>query len=776
LAQRLDRARRDLAELPADRATDGLRSAIEAARQQGDLGRQLAEEQRRARQLARDVSAKHAALGYWQGEPEQTETLEIPLRSTLEQYAARFKEIDDTESRLDQRERECLDGMGSAKTQIDRMQRVQKVPTEEALLGARVRRDRGWALVRAAWIEGATDDAAVAEYCGGDQLAVAYEAAVGAADEIADRLRREAETVAALQQLQQSVAEREQEVQQLGEARQASAVQRAELRSEWLRLWRALDVSEPGSPREMLEWLDRFADLRAAAVEQRRARERVSDVQAAIARHTKSIAELLKQLEEQVPAPDESLDSLLARSAQVVDTVAEQRRARSTHQKRVRELEDDLAICTTELCNGEEALSNWRADWTEAVSALGATGRLSTAEARARVAQLRELGSQLVETEKLDGRIQSIEAEIARFERDVSSLLRRCAPDLAGQPPAQAVGELSARLRRATENQARRKEVERQIEQLETELLSLRAEQAEAVAQLGVLCKLAGVDSPGLLTEAERNSERKRVSQSKLRDLDDRLLSIGRGASVQTLIDEAREKDGDSIQAELAGLGERIQVLERQRDEAAGRIRDCEKEYLAVDGNATAAEADERSLAVLGRIRDHADRFVRLRLAAVLLRQRIEQHRAKTQDPMLERASELFRRMTCGSFSRLTVAYDEKDQPVIQGRRASTGQSVPVEGFSDGTADQLYLALRLAYLERHSEAGEPMPLIVDDILVDFDEQRAAAALRVLAEVSQTRQVIFFTHHEHIRQIVRQVVPKQLLVEAELPPVPEVANS
>ena len=45
-----------------------------------------------------------------------------------------------------------------------------------------------------------------------------------------------------------------------------------------------------------------------------------------------------------------------------------------------------------------------------------------------------------------------------------------------------------------------------------------------------------------------------------------------------------------------------------------------------------------------------------------------------------------------------------------------------MEGMSNGTRDQLYLALRLASLEKYMESSEPMPFIVDDILVDFDDE------------------------------------------------------
>jgi uncharacterized protein YhaN len=90
-----------------------------------------------------------------------------------------------------------------------------------------------------------------------------------------------------------------------------------------------------------------------------------------------------------------------------------------------------------------------------------------------------------------------------------------------------------------------------------------------------------------------------------------------------------------------------------------------------------------------------------------------------------------------------------------------------VEGLSDGARDQLYLALRLASLERFAEQRELLPFVADDILVHFDEERASAALRVLADFASVTQVLMFTHHARHVELARQVVPEGRLVVHEL---------
>jgi len=73
---------------------------------------------------------------------------------------------------------------------------------------------------------------------------------------------------------------------------------------------------------------------------------------------------------------------------------------------------------------------------------------------------------------------------------------------------------------------------------------------------------------------------------------------------------------------------------------------------------------------------------------------------------------------------------------------------------SDGTRDQLYLALRVASLEKYMDANEPMPFIVDDILIRFDDERAMAALNILSDLSKKTQVLFMTHHARLVELVK----------------------
>jgi uncharacterized protein YhaN len=108
------------------------------------------------------------------------------------------------------------------------------------------------------------------------------------------------------------------------------------------------------------------------------------------------------------------------------------------------------------------------------------------------------------------------------------------------------------------------------------------------------------------------------------------------------------------------------------------------------------------------------------------------------------------------AFSGLGAEFNADDVPILVGVRPDQTK-VPVAGLSEGSRDQLYLALRLAALDRYLEEQEPMPLILDDLLITFDDDRTRAILPQLGALAQRTQIFLFTHHAHLVELCRQTL-------------------
>ncbi|MFP4049758.1 MAG: ATP-binding protein, partial [Desulfovermiculus sp.] len=202
-------------------------------------------------------------------------------------------------------------------------------------------------------------------------------------------------------------------------------------------------------------------------------------------------------------------------------------------------------------------------------------------------------------------------------------------------------------------------------------------------------------------------------------------------------------------------IKEELQDLEEQLEEQNKTFGQVRHEFACMDGSDQAAQKAEEAQQELASIRRQAERFTRLRLASLVLEEAIERYRTENQDPVLALAGQYFRELTLGSFSSLRTDVDDRGEQVIVGLRGDADR-VQVQGMSDGTRDQLYLALRLASLEYRLEKSEPMPFIVDDILVNFDEERTRAALQAMARLGEKNQVLVFSHHRQVADAVREL--------------------
>ena len=188
------------------------------------------------------------------------------------------------------------------------------------------------------------------------------------------------------------------------------------------------------------------------------------------------------------------------------------------------------------------------------------------------------------------------------------------------------------------------------------------------------------------------------------------------------------------------------------RDRAVAQATRCEEALAALDARAGAADAAQAEQDALADMARAIERFSRAHVGARLLALAIERYRERRQSPILERAGAAFATLTGGAWQGLGVDYDS-DPPRLAARR--DGRPHGVEALSEGAADQLFLALRVAALE--ARAGEPLPFLADDLFVAFDEARTQAGLRLLAELGERMQVIVFTHHRHVVDGAREAL-------------------
>jgi len=766
---RIQRQQRDVEreaeQLAAPADSSLLQQALRRAQSEGDLDRQMAsleEELNDARQQA-DVDLRK--LSGWSGNLAALEMLAVPDASRVDDFADRCEAA--------RRSLEAIaTDLGTAKSQrdelaaeIDRLEGTDGVPSREQLDEARARRDALWRLVVADWRDGKADPAeierAIGDWPPAADLAEAFARAVAAADELADRLLREADRVAKMEGLQFDLKRTGEKIQQLEQRHAEAKAHDDDLQVQWHALWKPLAVA-PLPPRQMHPWLRQQQALASAAQQIRRREARLADLTTRREHHRDELRQQLTTVGA-AGSEDATLSELIDAADAALAGLKELAHHRETLQRRSSDLSGELPGAIESLQSAREALDQWQSQWSKVLARATLPGGTTPEEASEVVALRDDLFAKLHEAEGLRQRIADIDRDAKIFAEQVRQIADQVAPDdwpkdWSERPSDVNATALEQLLREAESDRTRHLALEKQRQEESRRENEARQAAERAGIALSNLCNEAGCSSPAELVESERRAEQRRLAEQRLRELDEQLALLASGQTLDEFAHDVNDSRSDDLQSQIATLDADLERVDAELPEILKTIGREQTELARMDGSSRAAELYEQQQEVLAQLRGDTEQYVRLQLASAVLRRAIDRYRESNQGPLVQRASELFAELTLGSFAGLKIDYNDRGEPVLVGIRAGSGAAVAVAGMSDGTSDQLYLALRLASLERHLDHRPAIPLVLDDVLIKFDDDRTTAALKVFARLAERTQVIYFTHHEHLVRLAEDSLP------------------
>jgi uncharacterized protein YhaN len=154
-----------------------------------------------------------------------------------------------------------------------------------------------------------------------------------------------------------------------------------------------------------------------------------------------------------------------------------------------------------------------------------------------------------------------------------------------------------------------------------------------------------------------------------------------------------------------------------------------------------------------------------LALACQLLGRAQERYERERQPEVVKRAEAAFARMTNGRYPHIAIPLGKEEIEVFTANAAAAG----TDKLSRGTAEQLYLALRIGLVDQLGDIGAGLPVLMDDVLVDFSPDRLVPAAEAVAGLARTRQVVFFTCHPAMADLLCRVAPEAVRIELQGPP-------
>lgn len=749
LARQLTEQREQLEGLASVAADPALDAAVIGARAARGV---LAELEARRAELAgheQRLSTLLAELSRFRGDRAELLALELPADEALDEFETRQRAAAERARAVAARQEELRRELALVGRDRQALTLAGDVPDERQLAPLRERRD---AALRA-WHEAGRTEAATPGWAEVEEL-------VRQSDELADRLRREATRVADMARLRASEQHLELELRGVTEAGAAARAELEQLSVEWAAWWQRAGV-EPGSGNEMRAFARRAREAAALARACAAAERKIAALEE---RPRAARLELLRILPDWPGrSPEIGLEELLEGAESRLRAQSQRAVELRTRQDAVSELQHQERRAEAECREASAELARWGEAFRATLAELGMAEQLAPDEALALLEVRVDVLARLDALTADERRAEALRVAAERFAADVQELVGRFAVDLRGEPVDRAAEVLVQRCQEAKLLVDKRRRLEQENAEAEQELEHQRAALAVAEQELEALIAAAGQRSLEELVQVEVRCEEALRQRRQIQELEAQLFEIGGNVTIEELTAELEGWDRERAQARLAEIDRELAELAERYDDAKADWESKKRGLEVYAAAQTAVTAQDKAMAG-ARVVSCLEEYARVRIALHVLEREVEQHRQQHQGPILSRANELFPRLTLGRYAGLRVGLEER---VLRCLRDS--DEIALNELSEGTSYQLYFALRLATIERQLGHGEPLPLLLDDVLIHFDDDRARVALEVLAELAARTQVLLFTHHTRIVELAREVVHAGCLGVHDLAP-------
>ncbi|RWD32172.1 MAG: hypothetical protein EOS34_21885 [Mesorhizobium sp.] len=692
-------------------------------------------------------------IGIRNGDASMLASMSVPSAGQITSWKTTAKDLARAGSVLAERLAECESNSTRHAVRLDAFRASSDVADDEAAATSRRARDAAWKTHRAALTSETAEDFA---------LALARDDGVGTgrlanASDLADMratTRALAEASADLSRLRQQRA-------QLGFDLDAKMAEVRQVGGGLLE-----DVIEPSLERLVERFEDQIevcADALAACGQIERSRkkaERAAEVGEQIR------LELIRALTSVgiAPAPDDTLEAAMALAELFLER---QRKLDAEYAEALRALnarEEDLAVRRRALAMAERREEEWLATINETLMGTWLENGVSASALSTVLEQLSDLAKSVQERDALQLRIDKMEDDRADFLIEVSAIaadVGEATKDGEAEQLAVRLGDRLDRAERARDAKAgllddlKRLQGERSV--LDNEISIHERRKNEVLSAFGVdtLTDVAQRD------ELLRERDRLRTTVAELEDRVAAELSLEKFEQARSVLDEI---DFDGLAIEKGQGEQRLQQADGALQQQLIRQTRAADKIDEIGGDSAVARLDAERRTILLEIEDGAVRYIELKLGILSAGNALRAFRERHRSGMMARASDAFKLMTQGQYSGLTAQPVKGGEVLIAMQR--DGQSKVADALSKGARFQLYLALRLAGYYEFAQFRPSVPFVADDIMETFDHIRSEEVFRLFGEMAGMGQVIYLTHHKHLCELAKAVVPGTTIHQLE----------
>lgn len=417
---------------------------------------------------------------------------------------------------------------------------------------------------------------------------------------------------------------------------------------------------------------------------------------------------------------------------------------------------------TDEFSQKSRELDEARHNWATSLETLGLAGDMDPETVREAYKYMQECLQTEERVKRLARELDQARAEIDGLEAPLQKLLARleAVPQQNADSGPDWLATLDALVAEA-ERQGRQSErleaLDQEIAARKEDIAALTAAAEIAEDNLKAFLELGHAQTKDEFLRLARARDERRTLRNRQEEVETILREAARGTDLESYLASFNGADRAGYEKRLREIREERQSLEQQELELA---RQETKLQIRLDEIANAGEAAakrQKEEMLRESARRLATEWSRLALAEGLLREARSIFEKERQPEIVRSASGIFATITDGRWAGMSLNLEDSSLLMLPPQ----GEPVAPAALSRGAQEQAYLALRLAYIKKHAETAEPLPLIMDEVLVNFDPVRAANTARAFAQLASDgrQQIFYFTCQPHIVELLQTAFGK-----------------
>ena len=393
-----------------------------------------------------------------------------------------------------------------------------------------------------------------------------------------------------------------------------------------------------------------------------------------------------------------------------------------------------------ELREREEVLNRTYSDYLK--EQLKLTPVITPESALQVVDRIGSLKKEIDEQRRIRDRIEERTPKIEAFEAKVNSL-RNKVPATAGEGNVEiAVSTILQEYENSKALHERKRRLEEDLKRKQREYSRIKADrEALETGRQELFASIGADDREGFLEKYRKNGRVGELLEEKRSAVRNIEMIAGRHMA-EEVIEFLERNEKISIEQKLRELESGISGAEEEISAAREQLGKAKSELERLEGGSELAESLTELETQRHLLRKAYGEWLVNKTALVLLEKVKGQYEQEKQPDLIKSSGAFFKRITSGRYTGIHASMDDRDILVSDAR----GASKRMEQLSRGTREQLLISLRLGLIREYEKQAEPLPVVIDEVLVNFDPERAKHVTAILQEFGADRQILVFTCH------------------------------